>query len=270
MAGRGDGLLVGLAPDAFEAWVGERFRELGYDVQVTSFQGDHGVDLLLTRPGGEKIVVQCKHHPRSTIGEPVLRDLFGAMHHLGAHAGFLVTTGQISKAAREWLRWPDTDLGKRRLQVRQQLTIIPGQPWQLTRPKSRSGRRTIPLIPAASSALEAQHGRVIEYRRACPAPWPIHDLVFRDALGEPLVGRRVERVFKQHLNRAGLPTTFTPHSLRHSTATYLTAMEVPSRVIMEIMGHSSLTMTTRYQHVMEGMLDLACDKLAAIFPSASR
>jgi hypothetical protein len=101
LVGRGDGLLIGLAPEAFEAWVGERFRELGYDVQVTQFQGDHGVDLVLTRRG-EKVVVQCKHHPMSTIGEPVLRDLHGAMHHLGADAGFLVTTGQISKAAREW------------------------------------------------------------------------------------------------------------------------------------------------------------------------
>jgi site-specific recombinase XerD len=94
-------------------------------------------------------------------------------------------------------------------------------------------------------------------------------LVFSDQLGERLVGRRGERVFKQHLKRAGLPTTFTPHSLRHSTASYLTAMNVAPRVIMEIMGHSSLTMTTRYQHVMEGMLDHAADKLAAIFPSAS-
>src|SRR5262249_976826 len=37
---RGQGLLIGLAPEAFEAWVGERFRELGYDVQLTRFQGD--------------------------------------------------------------------------------------------------------------------------------------------------------------------------------------------------------------------------------------
>jgi hypothetical protein len=59
------------------------------------------VDLALTKPG-ERVVFQCKHHPLSTIGEPVLRDLFGAMHHLGADAGFLVTTGQVSKAARKW------------------------------------------------------------------------------------------------------------------------------------------------------------------------
>ena len=81
--------------------MGERFRAAGYDARVTQFQGDHGVDLILTR-GSETVVVQCKHHPLSTIGEPVLRDLFGAMHDLRADRGFLVTTGQVSRAARQW------------------------------------------------------------------------------------------------------------------------------------------------------------------------
>ena len=48
-----------------------------------------------------------------------------------------------------------------------------------------------------------------------------------------------------------LETDFTPHSLRHSTATYLTTIGVPARVIMEIMGHSSLSMTTNYQDIMK-------------------
>jgi hypothetical protein len=101
-AGRGDGLLMGLPPEAFENWVGQRFRDLGYDVQVTPFQGDHGIDIVLTKPG-ETVIVQCKHHPLSTIGEPILRDLFGTLHHVGAQSAALVTTGQLSKAARDWL-----------------------------------------------------------------------------------------------------------------------------------------------------------------------
>jgi hypothetical protein len=34
---------------------------------------------------------------------PVLRDLYGTMHHVGATTAVLVTTGQLSKAARNWL-----------------------------------------------------------------------------------------------------------------------------------------------------------------------
>jgi integrase len=205
----------------------------------------------------------------------------------------LATGLRISEAL--GLRWPDIDADKRRLQVRQQLTVIPGEPWQLTPPKSKSGRRSVPLIPAGIAALSAQRKRVLEYRLRCPADWPEHDLVFCDELGEPLVGRRVERVFKQHLERAGLlsilrrcrtcgrawhtsadavctkptPLDPTPHSLRHSTGTYLTARGVPDRVVMEILGHSNMDMTRKYQHVMSGMLDDAADRLASIFPAAA-
>ncbi len=47
------------------------------------------------------------------------------------------------------------------------------------------------------------------------------------------------------------------------------AMGVPHRAIMEIMGHSSLGMTTRYEHVMESVLEDAAERLARIFPSAA-
>ncbi len=112
------GLLSRLAPEAFEAWVGERFREMGYDVRLTPFQGDHGADLLVERDG-ETAVVQCKHRPGGSVGEPVLRDLFGAMHHFAAARAILVTTGRVTQAARGWLRgkpieaWDAGDLAQR-------------------------------------------------------------------------------------------------------------------------------------------------------------
>jgi hypothetical protein len=38
---------------------------------------------------------------------------------------------------------------------------------------------------------------------------------------------------------------------------------------MGILGHSSPTMTARYQHVMQSMVNDAADQLAAIFPGAA-
>jgi hypothetical protein len=102
LVGRGDGLLSGVSPQAFETWVGERFRALGYDVQVTPYQGDHGIDLV-ANTGQVTVLVQCKHHPGKAVGEPVLRDLFGALHHFRADRGLLVTTGKLSAPARSWL-----------------------------------------------------------------------------------------------------------------------------------------------------------------------
>src|SRR2546426_577953 len=97
------GLLSRLAPEAFEVWVGDHFRAMGYEVRLTPIHGDHGADLLVERDG-EIIVVQCKHRPNGSVGEPVLRDLFGAMHHFSAARAILVTTGRVTEAARGWLR----------------------------------------------------------------------------------------------------------------------------------------------------------------------
>ena len=69
--------------------------------------------------------------------------------------------------------------------------------------------------------------------------------------------------------RVGLPATVTPHTLRHSAATYLLAAGVPDRVVMEILGHSSLAMTSRYEHVLSDMLASAGDKLARFVSAAS-
>jgi integrase len=116
------------------------------------------------------------------------------------------------------LRWQDVDLDRRRLQVHQQLTVLPGQPISFTAPKSKSGRRTIPLAAAAVTAPEAQKARINTYTVRGVA-----DLVFADELGRPLIGRDVERKFKDVLSEAGMPVTLTPHCLRHSAATYLMA-----------------------------------------------
>jgi integrase len=157
------------------------------------------------------------------------------------------------------LRWQDVDLNRRRLQVCQQLTVLPRQPLSFTAPKSKSGRRTIALAGVAVTALEVQRARIQAYTVRGVA-----DLVFADELGRPLVGRDVERKFKDVLKLAGLPATLTPHSLRHSAATYLMAAGTPPKVIMELMGHSSLAMTAAYQHVMDASLDDAAERLDSV------
>lgn len=219
-----------------------------------------------------------QEEPRPLTPDQAARLLAAARGHEfeQLYTVMLATGLRISEAL--GLRWYDVDhadlggadLDAKQLHVRQQITIIPGQPWTLTPPKSKSGKRSVPLIPVAIAALHTQRARVLELQvHAFPGTWQEHGFVFCDELGQPIVGRRVERVFKQHLKRAGLSTDFTPHSLRHSCGTWLTAQRVPDRVVMGILGHSSTAMTARYQHVMQSMVDDAADQLAAIFPGSA-
>ncbi len=53
-------------------------------------------------------------------------------------------------------------------------------------------------------------------------------------------------------------------------ATYLTAAGVPPRVVMEIMGHSTMAMTQRYSHVLGQMVTDAADRLEAVWKNATK
>ncbi|OQA40434.1 MAG: Restriction endonuclease [Chloroflexi bacterium ADurb.Bin325] len=93
--------MLALEPDEFEAWVGMLFTLEGYDVQNTQQVADHGIDLAVRGNGLRYGLVQCKRY-RGAVGEPAVRDLYGTLVHEGAEHAWLVTTGAISRQAREW------------------------------------------------------------------------------------------------------------------------------------------------------------------------
>lgn len=88
----------------FEKLIADLLVSMGLEVQLTKASGDGGVDILATSHEpitGGKYVVQCKRH-ESNVGEPVLRDLFGVMHHWRAAKGVLVTNSSFSQPARHF------------------------------------------------------------------------------------------------------------------------------------------------------------------------
>lgn len=90
-----------LSPGGFESYVAGLFRQKGYRVRQRGRRGDRGVDLELTHASGRKAIVQCKRYTRP-IGPDIVRELFGTLVHERVHHAFLVTTAEISDAAREW------------------------------------------------------------------------------------------------------------------------------------------------------------------------
>jgi HJR/Mrr/RecB family endonuclease len=95
--------LYSLSPKAFEHYVAGLFRYKGYHVIVRGRSGDHGVDLELSGRDGRRAVVQCKRY-RETVGEQIIRDLYGTLIHEAASHAFLVTTAEISDAAEVWAK----------------------------------------------------------------------------------------------------------------------------------------------------------------------
>jgi hypothetical protein len=95
-----------MEPTQFEIFVGQLFELEGYMVEVLGRTGDGGIDLKLER--GDKMgIAQIKRYKGHSVGEPVVRDLLGAMVHAPAHPrirsqvdeAFLVTSDKTTKAA---------------------------------------------------------------------------------------------------------------------------------------------------------------------------
>ena len=73
------------------------------------------------------------------------------------------------------------------------------------------------------------------------------------------------RDYKKLLRKAELPTTLRFHDLRHSAATLLLTQGVHPRAIMELLGHSSITVTMNvYGHVLPAMMRDAADKMDSL------
>ena len=95
--------LYEMDPTVFEKYVAQLFRQRGYRVKHRGRAGDMGVDLELTNGNGRRAIVQCKRY-RNTVGPEVIRELYGTLIHEKVAHAFLVTTGGISEAAREWAK----------------------------------------------------------------------------------------------------------------------------------------------------------------------
>ena len=88
----------------FERVCKEILERLGYGrVEDVGGTGDEGRDLLVHTPRG-LLVVECKHHPVSSIGRPVVQKLHSAIIMARGVGGMLITTGRFSGAAVEYAR----------------------------------------------------------------------------------------------------------------------------------------------------------------------
>jgi integrase len=162
------------------------------------------------------------------------------------------------------LHWEDVDLEAGNLRVRVALQRQDGRGLQSVEPKTARSRRGIVLPPYVVESLRAHRSRQVQERLLAGSRWQETGLVFTTAIGTPLDGGSVTHRFQRMLERAGLPR-LRFHDLRHACASLLLAQGVHPRVVMEILGHSqiSLTMNT-YSHVIPALQREAADRMDAV------
>jgi integrase len=159
------------------------------------------------------------------------------------------------------LQWKDIDLDRREARITKALKRYKGQGLVLAETKSRRGRRSVMLPVITAEALREHRKYQGQLRRAAGSEWQDTDFVFTASAGQPLDQRNVSRKFHRVLRQARLPR-MRFHDLRHCCASLLLAQHVDPRVIMEILGHSRISVTMdMYAHVMPALIKEAADAM---------
>ncbi|WP_371228852.1 tyrosine recombinase XerC [Roseovarius sp. 2305UL8-3] len=102
--------------------------------------------------------------------------------------------------------------------------------------------RLVPVIPAARAAVN-------HYLRLLPYELPEDGPLFIGVRGRKLSPRMVQKVVEKTRMQLGLPSSATPHAMRHSFATHLLNAGGDLRAIQELLGHASLSTTQAYTAV---------------------
>jgi integrase len=118
------------------------------------------------------------------------------------------------------------------------------------------------LNQSAVAALRSHRTRQLEQRLVAGATRHEQDLVFTTTTGGALRGNHIlQRQFEPLCARLGLPR-IRLHDLRHTAATLLLGQRIPTKVVSEMLGHSSTSVTSDIcMHVTPDMQEDAATAL---------
>ncbi|MDO4487148.1 MAG: tyrosine-type recombinase/integrase [Bacillota bacterium] len=175
------------------------------------------------------------------------------------------------------LKWSDIDFEKKEIHIERALSCnyCDGVKREmLVSPKTVNSTRTIPFIGEMEVILLSQKKKQKLLKKELGARWrstgELDGLVFTTTMGSPCTRYIVEKEIKKAIRRMENDeayravqegrepkqiTNFHPHSLRHTFATRCFENKMEPKVVQQLMGHSSISVTLNiYTHVLDTVM----------------
>lgn len=168
------------------------------------------------------------------------------------------------------LTWEDIDFTKNTISITKSMNYNSPNSFTLNTPKTQSSLRTIPVVGNVMKLLKKHKLKQAEVKLKMGNKWEVvgemDSLIFTNGVGHPLGNCQVKWIIKNNIKRINkmeeqkakqegrenfLINEFTPHVMRHSFATRALENGIPPKIVQEILGHSSITMTLDlYTHAL--------------------
>jgi len=160
------------------------------------------------------------------------------------------------------MQWEDFDLAAKTWHVNRTRIAVKGKAADST-PKTAAGRRQIELDDKLVAILRTHKARQAAEKLAAGTAYEDGHYLIADERGRPYYPESLSVWFGKRVTLLGL-SRIRLHDTRHTAASLMLAAGEPVKVVSEMLGHSSVTITLdTYAHLLPGMAEKAGAALSA-------
>lgn len=161
------------------------------------------------------------------------------------------------------LKWEDVDFDAATISI-QRVRATVGYDVDDEETKNLTSTRRIPVSRFTKAALQRQAALQADDAEKWGEAWTDSGFVFTHEDGNPVHPDRVSKVFAKHVTRAKV-RRIRLHDLRHTCASLLLKAGIHPKVVQELLGHKTITITLdTYSHLLPGLQEGAAETIGAM------